>query len=114
MDLIARISQNFQDSAQTKLDAIEMLAAPIAGAVETMVGCLVNNGKILAMHSIEPRESQEGRAMTRTRIAAAKLKAFRNRILVSGAASARILVCASRVVLYHLYWLRIDLHEELQ
>lgn len=48
MDLIARISQNFQDSAQTKLDAIEMLAAPIAGAIETMVGCLVNNGKILA------------------------------------------------------------------
>lgn len=47
MDLIARISQNFQDSAQTKLDAIEMLAAPIAGAIETMVGCLVNNGKIL-------------------------------------------------------------------
>ncbi|MBN9423540.1 MAG: phosphoheptose isomerase [Candidatus Accumulibacter sp. 66-26] len=48
MDLIARISQNFQDSAQTKLNAIEMLAAPIAGAIETMVGCLVNNGKILA------------------------------------------------------------------
>ncbi|MDA0189043.1 MAG: phosphoheptose isomerase [Proteobacteria bacterium] len=48
MDLIARISQNFQDSAQTKLDAIEMLAAPIAGAVETMVACLVGNGKILA------------------------------------------------------------------
>lgn len=48
MDLIARISRNFQDSAQTKLDAIEMLAAPIAGAIETMVGCLVNNGKILA------------------------------------------------------------------
>jgi D-sedoheptulose 7-phosphate isomerase len=48
MDLIARISQNFQDSAQTKLDAIEMLAAPIAGAVETMVACLIGNGKILA------------------------------------------------------------------
>lgn len=48
MDLIARISQNFQDSAQTKLDAMELLAAPIAGAVETMVTALVNNGKILA------------------------------------------------------------------
>jgi len=48
MDLIARISQNFQDSAQTKLNAIEMLAAPIAGAIETMVGCLVQVGKILA------------------------------------------------------------------
>ncbi|MQY52718.1 phosphoheptose isomerase [Rhodocyclus tenuis] len=48
MDLIDRISQHFQDSAQTKLDAVELLAAPIAGAVETMVGCLVNNGRILA------------------------------------------------------------------
>ncbi len=48
MDLIARIGQNFADSAQTKLDAVELLAAPIAGAVEAMVGCLVGNGKILA------------------------------------------------------------------
>jgi len=48
MDLIARISQQFQDSAQTKLDAMEMLAAPLADAVQTMVGCLVNDGKILA------------------------------------------------------------------
>lgn len=48
MDLITRISQHFRDSAQTKLDAIEMLAAPIAEATEAMVGCLVNNGKILA------------------------------------------------------------------
>ena len=48
MDLISRISQQFTDSAQTKLDAIEMLAAPIAGATELMVGALINNGKILA------------------------------------------------------------------
>ena len=48
MDLISRISQHFTDSAQTKLDAIELLAAPIAGAVELMVGALVGNGKILA------------------------------------------------------------------
>ena len=48
MDLITRISQHFRDSAQTKLDAIEMLAAPIAEATETMVNSLVNNGKILA------------------------------------------------------------------
>ncbi|MBI4743189.1 MAG: phosphoheptose isomerase [Betaproteobacteria bacterium] len=48
MDLIARIGRNFTDSAQTKLDAVELLAAPIAGAVEAMVGCLVGNGKILA------------------------------------------------------------------
>lgn len=48
MDLITRISQHFTDSAQTKLDAIEMLAAPIAEATHTMVDCLLNNGKILA------------------------------------------------------------------
>ena len=48
MDLISRISQQFSDSAHTKLDAIEMLAAPIAGAVEVMVGSLVGNGRILA------------------------------------------------------------------
>jgi len=48
MDLISRISQQFSDSAHTKLDAIEMLAAPIAGAVELMIGSLVGNGKILA------------------------------------------------------------------
>jgi D-sedoheptulose 7-phosphate isomerase len=48
MDLISRISEQFADSAQTKLDAIEVLAAPIADAVEMMVNCLVNNGKVLA------------------------------------------------------------------
>ena len=46
MDLISRISQHFTDSARTKLDAVELLAAPIAGAVELMVGALVGNGKI--------------------------------------------------------------------
>jgi D-sedoheptulose 7-phosphate isomerase len=48
MDLISRISQHFADSAQTKLDAIEVLAAPLADAVELMVSTLVGNGKILA------------------------------------------------------------------
>jgi D-sedoheptulose 7-phosphate isomerase len=48
MDLISRISQHFTESAQTKLDAIELLAAPIAEAIEAMVGSLLNNGKILA------------------------------------------------------------------
>jgi D-sedoheptulose 7-phosphate isomerase len=48
MDLITRISQHFKDSAQTKLDAIELLAGPIAQAIESMVACLLNNGKILA------------------------------------------------------------------
>ncbi|MDR1935129.1 MAG: phosphoheptose isomerase [Candidatus Accumulibacter sp.] len=48
MDLISRIGQHFTDSAQAKLDAIEALAAPLAHAVELMVGALVGNGKILA------------------------------------------------------------------
>ena len=48
MDLISRIGQHFTDSAQTKLDAIEMLSAPIAGAAELMVNALVGNNKILA------------------------------------------------------------------
>jgi D-sedoheptulose 7-phosphate isomerase len=48
MDLISRISQHFTDSAQAKLDAIEVLAPPLANAIERMVGTLVGNGKILA------------------------------------------------------------------
>ncbi len=48
MDLISRINQHFQESAQTKLDAMEIMAEPIAQAIEAMVACLLNNGKILA------------------------------------------------------------------
>ena len=48
MDLIPRISRHFADSAQTKLDAAQLLAAPIAEAAEAMVACLLGNGKILA------------------------------------------------------------------
>ncbi|THF61910.1 phosphoheptose isomerase [Pseudothauera nasutitermitis] len=48
MDLIERISRQFQDSAQTKLAAVDALAAPLADAIEAMTQCLLNNGKILA------------------------------------------------------------------
>lgn len=48
MNLLARISKQFNDSAQTKLAAMETLAAPIAQAVETMVTSLLANGKIMA------------------------------------------------------------------
>lgn len=48
MDLTGRIGQHFKDSAQTKLDAIEVLSPAIARGVEAMVECLLNNGKILA------------------------------------------------------------------
>ena len=48
MDLIARVAKHFEDSAQTKLDAVDTMAAPIAGAIEAMTSCLINGGKILA------------------------------------------------------------------
>jgi D-sedoheptulose 7-phosphate isomerase len=48
MDLIARVAKHFEDSAQTKLNAVDALAAPIAAAIETMTNCLLNGGKILA------------------------------------------------------------------
>jgi len=48
MELIERISQHFADSAKTKQKAAELLAAPIAQAVEMMVKCMLANGKILA------------------------------------------------------------------
>ncbi|MBL8437396.1 MAG: phosphoheptose isomerase [Zoogloeaceae bacterium] len=48
MDLIARITQQFEDSVATKRAALELLAAPIAAAVEVMTTCLLGNGKILA------------------------------------------------------------------
>lgn len=48
MDLIARVSKHFEDSAHTKLNASEMMAAPVAAAIEICTQCLVNGGKILA------------------------------------------------------------------
>jgi len=48
MNLIDRISRQFADSAQTKLQAAELLAAPIAQAVDAMVHSLMNGGKIMA------------------------------------------------------------------
>jgi D-sedoheptulose 7-phosphate isomerase len=48
MDLIARIARQFEDSIATKQDALELLAAPLAAAVEIMTACLLANGKILA------------------------------------------------------------------
>lgn len=48
MDLIARVAKHFEDSAQTKLDAVDALSAPIAAAIETMTDSLLNGGKILA------------------------------------------------------------------
>jgi D-sedoheptulose 7-phosphate isomerase len=48
MDLISRISENFSESAHLKLQSMDVLAAPIASAAESMVQCLKHDGKILA------------------------------------------------------------------
>ena len=47
MDLVARIAGNFRDSANLKLSASDTLAPAIAAAVERMVACLNDDGKIL-------------------------------------------------------------------
>ena len=47
-DLLKRIGRQFTDSAETKRQSLEVLAAPIARAAEIMVQCLLANGKILA------------------------------------------------------------------
>ena len=48
LNLQARIDRQFRDSAKAKLKAVEVLAAPIARAIECMVESLLTNGKILA------------------------------------------------------------------
>lgn len=48
MDLIQRIRRQFEDSLQVKRNALEAMAAPLAGAIELMTACLLGNGKILA------------------------------------------------------------------
>jgi D-sedoheptulose 7-phosphate isomerase len=48
VDLLERIRRQFNDSAQLKIKAHEVLGAPIARATEIMVKCLLANGKILA------------------------------------------------------------------
>ena len=48
MDLIARISQHFTDSAHLKIYAIDIIATPISRAAERMVQCLLGDGKILS------------------------------------------------------------------
>lgn len=47
MDLTSRIRNHFDDSAQTKLQAKDALAQPIADASQALVACLMNDGKIL-------------------------------------------------------------------
>jgi D-sedoheptulose 7-phosphate isomerase len=48
MDSIARIKQQFEESVQTKIRAVELLTAPIMQAGELMVRCLLDGHKILS------------------------------------------------------------------
>jgi D-sedoheptulose 7-phosphate isomerase len=48
MNLISRINQHFTDSAHLKLQAMVLLAQPLASASERMVECLMKEGKILS------------------------------------------------------------------
>jgi D-sedoheptulose 7-phosphate isomerase len=48
MDLAERITANFHDSANLKLAAAKELAGPIGRAIDAMVGCLRDDGKILS------------------------------------------------------------------
>ena len=47
MNLIDRISHQFEDNMRSTLEALELLAAPIAGAVELITACLLDSGKIM-------------------------------------------------------------------
>jgi D-sedoheptulose 7-phosphate isomerase len=47
MDLAARIKRIFNDSIETKLQAVESLTPNIAAAAESLISCLLNDGKIL-------------------------------------------------------------------
>lgn len=48
MSLVERIQAHFQDSIATKAAALDLLAEPLALAVERMVACLMADGRILA------------------------------------------------------------------
>ena len=48
MSLADRIQQHFHDSAQTKLAALSIMAAPIEAAARRMVQCLLADGKVMA------------------------------------------------------------------
>lgn len=48
MDIVNRITQHFTDSAHLKLQALDVLADPIAKAAGRMVECLMNEGKIMS------------------------------------------------------------------
>lgn len=47
MNLIDRVSRQFEDNMRTALESLELLAAPLAGAAELITASLLDNGKVL-------------------------------------------------------------------
>jgi len=47
MDLTTRIKRIFNDSVETKMQSVEIIAPMIAAAAEQLTSCLLNEGKIL-------------------------------------------------------------------
>jgi len=47
MDLTTRIKRIFNDSVETKMQSVEVIAPMIAAAAEQLTSCLLNEGKIL-------------------------------------------------------------------
>jgi len=47
MDLTTRIKRIFNDSVETKMQSVEIIAPMIAAAAEHLTSCLLNEGKIL-------------------------------------------------------------------
>ena len=48
VDLTARITRHFEESARVKMEAVRALADPLKQAAERMVQCLMGEGKIMA------------------------------------------------------------------
>ena len=48
MDLLSRVNQHFTESAQLKMQSMELLGAPLVSAAQRMVQCLLKEGKILS------------------------------------------------------------------
>ena len=48
VDLNARITQHFEESARLKTEAVRVLADPLRQAAERMVQCLMSEGKIMS------------------------------------------------------------------
>lgn len=47
MDLIARISSQFEEHAAMVRDSLELLVAPLAASIEMLTSCLLGNSRIL-------------------------------------------------------------------